>query len=161
MSVVIIETLNKVLAESYAFQLKAHNYHWNVVGRDFPQYHEFFGDLYSEVYGAVDKIAEHIRASDGIAYGSFSQFIAQSGIQDSTSVPSLQEMITTLFNDNDTLLTSLNAAFSVAQEAIDQGLMNFLADRLDTHKKHRWMLKSAMDATANETRVYVLDPKAV
>ena len=156
----VVQTLNKVLAESYAFQLKAHNFHWNVVGRNFPQYHEFFGNLYSEVYGAIDTIAEHIRASDGIAYGSFSQFLAQSGIQDSTSVPSLPEMINTLASDNDTLLASLNAAFKAAQDVDDQGLMNFIAERLDIHKKHRWMLKSAMENTTNESRIYVLDPNA-
>lgn len=157
-----VETLNKVLAESYAFYLKTHFFHWNVTGRDFYEYHTFFENIYSEVYGAVDGIAEHIRTEDGIAYGSFVQYESLSGIRGATAVPSsIGEMLSTLYADNDILIASLNEAFAAAQAANKQGLMNFLADRLDQHAKHRWFLKASMDKTSNEARVYVLDPKSL
>lgn len=160
----VVQTLNKSLAESFAFYLKAQFFHWNVTGKDFPQYHEFFGDIYSEVYGSVDTTAEQIRAADGIAYGSFSQYDALSSIKGATEVPSsVGEMVATLYTDNDVLLASWNAAFSAAEAANEQGLMDYIAGRIDAHRKHRWMLKSSMERVAatpaNETRVYVLDPK--
>ncbi len=157
-----IETLNKVLAETYAFYLKTHFFHWNVTGRDFYEYHKMFEDIYSEVYGAVDGIAEHIRTEDGIAYGSFAQYESLSGIRGATSVPgSTDEMLAMLLADNEILLASLNEAFGVAQTANKQGLMNFLADRLDQHAKHRWFLKAAAEKISNEARIYVLDPKSM
>ena len=66
----LINKMKVVLASSFAFYLKAHNFHWNVEGVNFPQYHEFFGNLYEEVHSAIDKIAEEIRALDAYAPGS-------------------------------------------------------------------------------------------
>jgi starvation-inducible DNA-binding protein len=71
----LIEIMRKVLADAYAFQLKANNYHWNVEGPNFVQYHDFLGELYNEVFAATDMIAEQIRALDAYAPGSFTRFL--------------------------------------------------------------------------------------
>ena len=71
----LIEMMRKVLADTFAMYLKAHNYHWNVEGSNFPQYHDFFGNLYQELHGAVDPIAEEIRALDAYVPGSLSRFL--------------------------------------------------------------------------------------
>jgi starvation-inducible DNA-binding protein len=120
-----------------------------------------FEKIYTEVYGSVDDIAEHIKAADGIAYGSFAQYSSLSDIKDATSVPSLDEMTTTLFADINTLIATFNNAFKAAQEVNQQGLMNFIAGRIEILQKHRWMLKASMDRSTNEARVYVLDPKSL
>jgi len=57
----LIDQMKVVLADTFAMYLKAHMFHWNVTGPNFPQLHEFFGDLYEELHGAVDPIAEQIR----------------------------------------------------------------------------------------------------
>ena len=55
--------LMKVLLANQTFMYnKAHVFHWNVEGIEFPQYHGFFGELYGELYSAIDPIAEQIRA---------------------------------------------------------------------------------------------------
>ena len=79
------EIMKKVLADTFALYLKAHNYHWNVEGINFPQYHEFFGNLYEELHGAVDPIAEEIRSLDTYAPGSFTRFMELTEIEEMTT----------------------------------------------------------------------------
>ncbi len=138
----LIEMMRKVLADHYAFQLKAHNYHWNVEGSNFPQYHEFFGKLYEEVFGAVDQIAEEIRALDAYTPGSFSRFLELTDIEDETSIPNAIEMARRLLIDNQKILATLDVTFKLADELDQQGLADFIAGRIDAHKKHGWMLRS-------------------
>jgi starvation-inducible DNA-binding protein len=138
----LIEIMRKVLADTFAMYLKAHNYHWNVEGPNFPQYHEFFGNLYEELHGAVDPIAEEIRSLDAYAPGSFSRFLELTEIEDETNVPMSREMALKLLRDNDTVLNTLNVAFKLADQFDRQGLADFLAGRIDVHNKHAWMLRS-------------------
>jgi starvation-inducible DNA-binding protein len=138
----LIEMMRKVLADTYAFQLKAHNYHWNVEGPDFPQYHKFLGKLYEEVFDAVDPIAEQIRALNAYAPGSFSRFLELTDIEDELSIPSGVEMARRLLSDNQKVLETLDMAFKLADELDQQGLADFIAGRIDAHKKHGWMLRS-------------------
>jgi starvation-inducible DNA-binding protein len=136
------EIMKKVLADTYAFQLKAHNYHWNVEGPDFPQYHKFLGKLYEEVFDAVDPIAEQIRALDAYVPGSFSRFLELTEIEDELSIPNGVEMARRLMVDNQKVIMTLDMAFKLADELDQQGLADFIAGRLDAHKKHGWMLRS-------------------
>lgn len=138
----LIEMMRKVLADTFAMYLKAHNYHWNVEGPNFPQYHEFFGNLYEELYGAVDPIAEEIRSLDAYAPGSFSRFLELTEIEDETNVPMAREMALKLLRDNDVVLNTLNVTFKLADQFDRQGLADFIAGRIDVHNKHAWMLRS-------------------
>ena len=141
----LIEMMRKVLADAYAFQLKANNYHWNLTGPNFPQYHKFLGKLYEEVFESTDAIAEQIRTLGAYAPGSFTRYLELTDIEDELSIPSCQEMITRLHADNEKLLATLNVAFKLANEFDKQGLVNFLADRIDVHNKHGWMLRSIIE----------------
>ena len=138
----LIEIMRKVLADTFAMYLKTHNYHWNVEGPDFSQHHDFFGKLYEELYGAVDPIAEEIRALDAYAPGSFSRFLELTEIEDETNIPMAREMIIKLLRDNETVLNTLNVAFKLADQFDKQGLADFIAGRIDAHNKHGWMLRS-------------------
>ena len=66
----LAENLKVLLASVNSLSIKAQNFHWNVEGDNFPQYHEYFGNFYEEVYSAVDKIAEYIRTLDSYSPGS-------------------------------------------------------------------------------------------
>ena len=138
----LIEMMRKVLADTFAMYLKAHNYHWNVEGSNFPQYHDFFGNLYQELHGAVDPIAEEIRALDAYVPGSLSRFLELTEIEDELSIPNGIEMARRLMVDNQKVIMTLDMAFKLANEFDQQGLADFIAGRLDTHKKHGWMLRS-------------------
>jgi starvation-inducible DNA-binding protein len=138
----LIEMMRKVLADTFAMYLKAHNYHWNVEGSNFPQYHDFFGNLYQELHGAVDPIAEEIRALDAYVPGSLSRFLELTEIEDELSIPNGVEMARRLIVDNQKVIMTLDMAFKLADELDQQGLADFIAGRLDAHKKHGWMLRS-------------------
>lgn len=138
----LVESLKKVLASSFSFYLKAHNYHWNVEGHSFSEYHAFLGELYAEVFGAVDTIAEHIRTLDAYVPGSLIRFQQLTSIEDELSVPSSRAMMAKLYTDNMRVLADLQAAHAFAEAAGKRGIVNFLEDRIDTHEKHAWMLRS-------------------
>jgi starvation-inducible DNA-binding protein len=102
-----MESLQKALkiafASEYAFYLKAHYFHWNVEGPNFPQYHELFANIYEEVYGSIDKFAEEIRATGTYTPGSFSRFSILSQIDDETEVLPAEAMLVELLQDSDKL----------------------------------------------------------
>jgi starvation-inducible DNA-binding protein len=138
----LIEMMRKSLADTFVMYLKAHNYHWNVEGPNFSEYHSFLSNLYTELHDAVDPIAEHIRALDAYAPGSLTRFLELAEVQDETTIPAPIEMMRRLSADNQIVLNTLNLTFKLAEKFDKQGLMNFLADRIDTHNKHGWMLRS-------------------
>ena len=103
----LVNAAKIVLANHYAFYVKAQYYHWNVEGPNFPQYHEFLGNLYEEVGGSIDSMAEHIRALGAYAPGSFQRFIELSQISGDDNIISAPDMFLNLYNDNEKLLKML------------------------------------------------------
>lgn len=139
----LINKMNRLLASSFTMYLKAHSFHWNVTGQDFFQYHDFFGELYTELWGAIDTTAEQIRALNGHAHGSLTYYKENSAVPDQMTVPSIQEMVGILSRDNDTVLGVLNEVHEEATKNNQYGLINYIEGRIDTHKKHGWMLRSS------------------
>jgi starvation-inducible DNA-binding protein len=140
----LTDTLKTILATAYALSIKAQNFHWNVEGPDFPQYHDFFGNFYEEVYGAIDRTAELIRQLDSYTPGSILRYAELSQIQDQTKIPRAMLMMEELYQDNAKVLMMYKEAFHVAEEADEQGIANFIAERIDAHGKHAWMLRSIL-----------------
>lgn len=139
----LVDDLKTLLATEYAFVVKAQNFHWNVEGPDFGQLHDFFGNLYEEVYGnSIDQTAEFIRILGNYTPGSFERFYEMSLIQGQTKIPRARLMIEELSNDNDTMISLLNQTFTSAEEENQQGIADFIAGRIDAHGKHGWMLRS-------------------
>jgi starvation-inducible DNA-binding protein len=137
-------SLTKVLADTFTMYFKSHAYHWNVEGMFFPQFHEFFGNLYEELHGAVDPIAEHIRAIDGYAPVSLANIMSMKTVQESNLVTDPKTMISSLITDNNLVIISLMQAFQEAEKVSEIGLANFLQDRIDIHQKYGWMLKASL-----------------
>ena len=140
----LTDTLKTILATAYALSIKAQNFHWNVEGPDFPQYHDFFGNFYEEVYGAIDRTAELIRQLDSYTPGSILRYAELSQIQDQTKIPRAMLMMEELYQDNAIILDMYKQAFHVAEEADEQGIANFIAERIDAHGKHAWILRSIL-----------------
>ena len=140
----LLEKLKVLLATNFSFYLKLHFFHWNVTGPNFPQYHDFFGDLYNEVWNAQDDIAEHIRSVKGYAPGSLSHYMDLTLVKDQVDVVPAEQMISIAIQDNDKVLDALTQAYLSAEQNSEHGLANFLQDRIDIHKKHAWMLRSTL-----------------
>ena len=138
----LVDSLKTVLANNFALYLKAHYYHWNIEGPDFAQFHSFFETLYSDFYSSIDKFAEEIRALDAYAPGSFERYIELSQIKGEDRILTAPDMLRQLQSDNETMLTSLYSAYTIAEASSELGLSNFIQDRIDQHKKHGWMIRS-------------------
>jgi len=138
------ESLKHLLANSYAFVIKAQQFHWNVEGPNFPQYHEFFGSLYAEVYASIDKTAEYIRTLDSYTPGSLERFAELSEVKGQTMIPRAELMIAELLQDNEIILNCLANCFELAGQEHKFGIENFIAERIDAHEKHGWMLRSTL-----------------
>ena len=138
----LIDALKKVLADTFAFRLKAQYYHWNVEGPNFNEYHALFSDLYTAADAEVDAIAEHIRALNAYAPGSFGRFSQLTSIQDETTIPAPLEMIARIGADNQKLHAGLMAAHAIADEQGQRGVVNFIEGLLDENEKTQWMLRS-------------------
>ena len=138
------DNLKVLLASTNSLSIKAQNFHWNVEGPNFPQYHEFFANFYEEVYGSVDKVAEYIRTLDSYAPGSLTRYAELTIIEDQTKIPRPNLMFAELLSDNGKMIDLLNGCFVSAEEENKQGIANFIAERLDAHEKHGWMLRSIL-----------------
>lgn len=136
------DQLKITLADTFAFYLKAHNFHWNVEGPNFSEYHSFFNMLYTETWEAIDDIAEHIRTLDAYAPGSFSRFKELTSIEDELKIPTAINMIKKLESDNKKVIASLTASYKLAESEKKLGLANFLQDRIDRHEKCGWQLRA-------------------
>jgi starvation-inducible DNA-binding protein len=142
----LAEELKVALASTFSFYLKAHNFHWNVEGIEFPQLHSFFETIYTDAWEAVDGIAEHIRTLDAYAPGSLVRFKQLSLIQDETNIPPAPSMLAKLKEDNEILIQELTRCQLLAEKNRKTGLANYLQDRIDRHEKHGWMLRATIKA---------------
>lgn len=140
----LVESMKRLLADTFAYRIKAQYFHWNVEGPDFMQYHGLFGDVYAAADDDVDTIAEHIRALDAYAPGSFKRFSELTVIDDEETVPAALEMVNRLFQDNQKILTSAKAAHQAAEELNQSGVINFLEGLIDSYEKQAWMLRSTV-----------------
>ena len=138
----LVQYLRECLANTFIMYFKAHQYHWNIEGPNFPQYHEFLGNLYEELHEAVDPIAEQIRTLDQYAPTSIAAMLAMGAVVENLVNGQPREMFTTLNNDNNILLLTLTKAYEKAEELGQLGISNFLQDRLTAHEKHGWMLRA-------------------
>lgn len=136
--------VRRAFATTYAFLVKAENFHWNVTGPNFVQHHKLFGDIYDEVDNDLDRFAEHLRAIRCLVPASFSQLGEHSTITDTVEILPPTEMVRTLYVDNGKVHTELLGAYILAERSQEHGLSAFLSERIDQHRKHGWKLYSTM-----------------
>ena len=138
-------SLRVVIANTFVMYFKSHSYHWNVEGIMFSQYHDFFGDLYTELHGQIDQMAEEIRKLNEYAPISLMELYGYKTVMEDTAKPAdISEMLIHLLLANSELITALNLCFKEANDQNQQGLANYIAERLSQHKKYEWMLTSSM-----------------
>ena len=130
-------------ATEYSFYLKAHNFHWNVEGSDFKQYHDLFGGIYEEVYGSIDAFAEQIRALGTYVPASYTRFSMLTQIDDETQILPRQAMVEALIVDNEKIVKLLKLVFQQSEANQEYGFSDFIAGRIDAHRKHGWMLRAS------------------
>ncbi|MBM4180208.1 MAG: DNA starvation/stationary phase protection protein [Betaproteobacteria bacterium] len=141
----IAESLSRMLADSYILYLKTHNFHWNVTGPMFNTLHIMFMQQYTELWNALDLIAERIRALGHPAPGSYKRYVELSSIKEEEGVPSAHDMIRQLVAGQEAVTRTARAAFKVADAADDQPTADLLTQRMEVHEKNAWMLRSLLE----------------
>lgn len=139
--------LSAFLADAYTLYLKTHNFHWNVTGPMFNALHVMFEDQYTEQWQALDDIAERIRALGYNAPGSYSEFMALTSLEEETGLdkaPEWKEMVAQLVAGNEAVCRTARRVLRTADEADDDPTVDLLTQRLQTHEKYAWMLRSLL-----------------
>jgi starvation-inducible DNA-binding protein len=139
----LIQSLKKLLADVVTFYFLGQGYHWNVEGEDFSQYHALFETIYSDAYESIDPIAENIRKLDDYAPFSLEKYVELTSVPFKNVNPEPKAMAKSLLKANDVVLESLKDTFKAAESADEQGIMDFLAGRIDMHMKWAWQLRAS------------------
>ena len=140
----LIQLTRIAFSSTFSFYVKAHSFHWNVEGRDFYEYHKLFEEIYEEVYGSIDTFAENIRKLDAYMPTSYHTLSMLTRIEDEDRVPNKDQMVQELLSDSEKILIILKKNYDAAETAGEHGLSNFLAERMDAHKKHAWFLRASI-----------------
>ena len=140
----IAEGLSKLLADTYTLYLKTHNFHWNVTGPMFNTLHLMFETQYNELALAVDSIAERIRALGYPAPGTDKEYARLSSIQEEEGGPEATEMIRKLVEGQEAVVRTARSIFPLVDAASDEPSADLLTQRMQTHEKTAWMLRSML-----------------
>ena len=143
----IAEGLSRFLADSFTLYLKTHNFHWNVTGPMFNALHNMFEMQYTEEWNALDEIAERTRALGFNAPGSYAEFIRLSSLTEEpglTEAPDWREMVRQLVVGNEAVARTARKVLKTADGAGDDPTVDLLTQRLQTHEKYAWMLRSLL-----------------
>jgi starvation-inducible DNA-binding protein len=145
-SFLLADSLAHFLADTVTMYSIVHGYHWNVKGKDFKEFHSFFGDIYEDVYGAEDQIAEYIVT---LGYDApyfpadFAELTCFKNVERVTS-GDINEMVQSILGINAHMVEEIKALFDMATAAKENGIANFIADRQDAHTKWGWQLRATL-----------------
>jgi starvation-inducible DNA-binding protein len=140
----IAQGLSRVLADTYSLYLKTHNFHWNVEGPMFNTLHLMFMEEYTELWTALDAIAERIRSLGYPAPGTGREFANLTSIEETDGVPKALDMVRLLVSGHEAVARTARAAFPAAEKAGDESTCDLLTQRLQIHEKTAWMLRSLL-----------------
>jgi len=138
------DNLKVLLASTQSFAIKTQNFHWNVEGSNFPQYHDFFNTLYEDVNATIDPIAEYVRVLGAYTPGSLTRYAELSIIQDQIKIPRAQLMFAESLKDCEIMIELVVAIFDEATNERQQGIANFMAELQDLYGKKAWFIHSTL-----------------
>ena len=141
---VIADGLSRVLADTYTLYLQTHNFHWNVEGPMFNTLHLMFMGQYTELWQALDAIAERIRSLGFPAPGTYAEFARLGSLKEIQGVPEALEMVRGLVAGHEAVARTARAVFPAAEKGGDESTVDLLTQRLQIHEKTAWMLRSLL-----------------
>jgi starvation-inducible DNA-binding protein len=149
----LADALRNLLSDVVAFYLEAHGAHWNVVGDDFTQYHDLFGEIYSDVYESIDPLAENIRKLGAAAPFDLRDIASDPSVGSASGAVNPEDLCEELYASNSVILLKILSCFNMATSFSEQGIANFLAERQDMHKKWAWQLSASLDPRGEQSPV--------
>lgn len=141
------DNLKVLLGTTFVEYTKIHGFHFNVEGSNFPQYHEFLNQYYSEVYESIDTIGEFIRSLDTYTPGTLSKMLELSVVEEQSKIPRAELMFVELLADAEIIIELVKTLFDEAESERKQDIANYMADLQNLYSKRRWMLRSILNST--------------
>jgi starvation-inducible DNA-binding protein len=138
------DDLKILLASTQSFAIKSQNFHWNIEGSNFPQYHQFYDTLYQDVNETIDKIAEYIRVLGSYTPGSLQRYGELTIIEDQTKIPRAELMFVETYHDIEKMGELVVHIFDIATEDRQQGIANYMAELQDLYGKKAWFVRSIL-----------------
>lgn len=138
----VVAALEKVLSNAYTLYFKTHAYHWNVEGPQFHSLHEMFEEQYTDMWEALDDLAERLRALGAYAPMTTEAMQEKTTIKPAGIQSDGMKMAAELAKDNTTMAKVLMEALSVTEEAGDEVTTDMFIERANAHEKYAWMLRS-------------------
>ena len=141
----LMSALKKTLANAYVLYHTIHGFHWNLKGNDFYEYHKFFDEIVDDIYEHIDPIAENIVKLGGEAPFVMTELVANANIKETGLISKDPIGLARKFQEmNSQMITELKNTFKIANDANEQGVANFIAERIDQHQKWDWFLKASL-----------------
>lgn len=141
----VAKNLKGNLADAYLLLLKTHYYHWNVKGTLFKSLHDMTEEQYTELFEAIDNVAERLRAIGHEAPGTFKEYAKLSNVADAKKGLTDLEMAADLLETHETIILNLRKTLNVADEVSDEVTLDMMVGRLSVHEKNAWMLRSFIE----------------
>ena len=140
-----VDGLNQMLADTFTLYLKTHKFHWNVTGSMFDTLHKLFSEQYNELWEAVDVIAERIRALDFKVPATLGNFSELTSVTEANDEPTSEDMVKSLASDHQELIVKMREFLPIAEGMNDQATFDLITQRLRSHEKTAWMLRSLLE----------------
>ncbi len=142
----VVDALRQVVADSYALMGHTHLCHWNVEGPNFFALHNAFEEQYTELFTAIDEIAERIRALGAYSPGGLSSLARMADFQELEEDADSKKMVQCLVNLNEILIRHAGEARDAAAASDDKETEDMMIARIQVHEKTCWMLRSFLKA---------------
>jgi len=138
----LYQLLHKAQTSLFCLFQKTWVYHWNVVGTDFYQLHELFGEQYNTMFGEIDRLTEHMRYLRMKAIGPISTVVETSEIPEASTSATAQAMVSQLLADNKKFCDMCAQISEESEKQKSYATANLVQDLMESHGKLVWMLRS-------------------
>jgi starvation-inducible DNA-binding protein len=138
----MVENLNHILGDTFMLYFKTHAYHWNVEGPHFDSLHRLFGEHYTDMWTAMDDLAERIRALGAYAPMNIAEIMKPSDMGEAKNMMKAMDMVTDLAKDHETISKHIADAIEKAADVGDEVTADMLIGRQTFHDKTAWMLRA-------------------
>lgn len=139
--------LLQVLADTFVLYFKTHSAHWNITGAGFFGLHNLLEEQYTDMFTAVDDIAERVRALNSPAPSNLLELVELAKIKPTLPKNKARDgsgLIEALLADQEIMIAGLKAALETLDDLDDEASEDIVIQRLRTHEKQVWMLRSTI-----------------
>ena len=133
------------MASLYSLGLKTQNYHWNVTGENFYQYHKLLEKLYKDNLNSIDTLAEHIRIYKAKIPATLEDFAKLSVIKDAKNDVDAHTMLDNLFLANQLIIDTILHWIEVYEKDCKRTTVNLLDEVLEVREQAIYLLSSTLN----------------